>query len=194
MKNRELFVRDPLAVQLMNDGVAAVNEGRTEKEEATLRFELEHFVCEGQYKSGLIRILESYLGSVDAAVQPAAWVSGFFGSGKSHLLKMFRHLWVNTVFASDGASARGLVHLPVEVTDLLKELDTLSRRAGGLHAAAGTLPSGGGESVRLAILGILFRSLNLPTSYPQARFWLWLKKNGIFDQVAAVVEKAGKSL
>ena len=194
MKNRELFQRDPLAVQLMNDGVAAVNEGRTEKEEATLRFELEHFVCEGQYKSGLIRILESYLGSVDAAVQPAAWVSGFFGSGKSHLLKMFRHLWVNTVFASDGASARGLVHLPVEVTDLLKELDTLSRRTGGLHAASGTLPSGGGESVRLAILGILFRSLNLPTSYPQARFWLWLKKNGIFDQVAAAVEKAGKNL
>ncbi|HNW60997.1 MAG TPA: BREX system P-loop protein BrxC [bacterium] len=194
MKNRELFVRDPLAVKLMNDGVAAVNEGRTEKEEATLRFELEHFVCEGQYRSGMIRILESCLSHADATVQPAAWVSGFFGSGKSHLLKMLRHLWVNTTFKADGATARGLAHLPVEVTDLLRELDTLSRRAGGLHAAAGTLPSGGGESVRLAILGILFRSMGLPTSYPQARFWLWLKKNNIFEQISAEVEKSGKSL
>ena len=194
MKNRELFVRDPLAVTLLNDGVAAVNESRTEKEEATLRFELEHFVCEGQYKSGLVRILESYLSSANATGQPAAWVSGFFGSGKSHLLKMLRHLWVNTRFAADGATARGLAHLPVEVTDQLRELDVLSRRTGGLHAAAGTLPSGGGESVRLAILGILFRSLGLPTSYPQARFWLWLKKNGILEKVTASVEKTGKNL
>ena len=34
-------------------------------------------------------------------------VSGFFGSGKSHLLKMLAHLWVNTEF-EDGATARGL--------------------------------------------------------------------------------------
>ena len=62
----------------------------------------------GQYKRGLTRILESYLGNTDSTNQPAAWVSGFFGSGKSHLLKMLRHLWVNTRFESDGATAREL--------------------------------------------------------------------------------------
>jgi len=191
MKNRELFQRDPAISKLLNDGVAAVREAASEKEIETLRYELEHFVCEGQYKDGLIRILESYLGSVNSTTQPAAWVSGFYGSGKSHLLKMFRHLWVDTHFA-DGTTARGLIRLPQEVQDLLRELDTLGKRSGGLHAASGTLPSGGGESVRLAAFSIILASKGLPDALPQAQFCIWLKKNRIFDRVKAAVEAAGK--
>ena len=103
MENRELFQRDPAVSKLMNDGVAAITDSRTQKEIETLRYELEHFVCEGQYKEGIIRILESYVGNVSATIQPAGWVSGFFGSGKSHLLKMLQHLWMNTVIEPDGA-------------------------------------------------------------------------------------------
>lgn len=191
MKNRELFQRDPAISKLLNDGVAAVREAASEKEIETLRYELEHFVCEGQYEDGLIRILESYLGNVSSTTQPAAWVSGFYGSGKSHLLKMFRHLWVDTRFA-DGTTARGLARLPREVQDPLRELDTLGRRSGGLHAASGTLPSGGGESVRLAVLSIVLASKGLPEALPQAQFCMWLQKNGIFDRVKAAVEAAGK--
>lgn len=191
MKNREIFQRDPVVAKLLNDGVAAVREAATEKEIETLRYELEHFVCEGQYEEGLIRILGSYLGNVNSTTQPAAWVSGFFGSGKSHLLKMFRHLWVDTHFA-DGATARELSRLPQEVLDLLRELDTLGRRFGGLHAASGTLPSGGGESVRLAVLGIVLASKGLPESLPQAQFCLWLQKNGILERVKQSVQAAGK--
>jgi len=191
MKNREIFQRDPATTKLLNDGVAAVTEGLSAKEVATLRYELEHFVCEGQYKEGVIRILESYLGNVDSTAQPAAWVSGFYGSGKSHLLKMLRHLWVNTKF-DDGATARGLAQLPSEVKDLLKELTTLGKRCGGLFAASGTLPSGGGKSVRLTVLSVIFRSKGLPESLPQARFCLWLQKNGIYDKIRKAVEAAGK--
>lgn len=191
MKNRQLFQRDPAVSKLLNDGVAAVREGASDKEFETLRYELEHFVCEGQYEDGLIRILESYLGNISSTTQPAAWVSGFYGSGKSHLLKMFRHLWVNTPF-DDGSTARGLARLPQEVQDLLRELDTLGKRSGGLHAASGTLPSGGGESVRLAVLSIVLASKGLPEALPQAQFCLWLQRNGIFDRVKAAVEKAGK--
>ncbi len=191
MKNRQLFQRDPAVSKLLNDGVAAVREAASDKEIETLRYELEHFVCEGQYKDGSIRILESYLGNVDSATQPAAWVSGFYGSGKSHLLNMFRHLWVDTSFG-DGATARGLARLPQEVQDLLHELDTLGKRSGGLHAASGTLPSGGGESVRLAVLSVVLASKGLPEALPQAQFCIWLQKNGIFDQVKAAVEAAGK--
>lgn len=191
MKNRELFQRDPAVSKLLNDGVAAVREAASAKEIETLRYELEHFVCEGQYEDGLIRILESYLGNASSTTQPAAWVSGFYGSGKSHLLKMFRHLWVDTRFA-DGATARGLTRLPQGVKDLLRELDTLGRRHGGLHAASGTLPSGGGESVRLAVLSIVLSSKGLPELLPQAQFCMWLEKNGISDRVKAAVEAAGK--
>jgi hypothetical protein len=191
MKNRQLFQRDPAVSKLLNDGVAAVREGASDKEIETLRYELEHFVCEGQYEDGLIRILESYLGNVSSTMQPAAWVSGFYGSGKSHLLKMFRHLWVDTHFA-DGATARGLARLPREVQDPLRELDTLGRRSGGLHAASGTLPSGGGESVRLAVLSIVLASKGLPEALPQAQFCMWLQKNGTFGPVRAAVEAAAK--
>jgi len=69
-----------------------------------------------------------------------------------------------------GATARGLARLPKEVQEPLRELDTLGKRSGGLHAAAGTLPSGGGESVRLAVLGIVFASKGLPEALPQAQF------------------------
>jgi hypothetical protein len=191
MKNRQLFQHDPVVSKLLNDGVATVREAASDKEIETLRYELEHFVCEGQYADGLIRILESYLGNVGSATQPAAWVSGFYGSGKSHLLKMFRHLWVDTRFA-DGTTARGLVRLPHEAQDFLCELDTLGKRCGGLHAASGTLPSGGGESVRLVVLSIILASKGLPESLPQAQFCMWLQKNGIFDRVKATVEAAGK--
>ncbi|MFH1418839.1 MAG: BREX system P-loop protein BrxC [Planctomycetota bacterium] len=191
MKNRELFQRDPAVSKLLNDGVATVREAASEKEIETLRYELEHFVCEGQYEDGLIRILESYVDNVNSTTQPAAWVSGFYGSGKSHLLKMFRHLWVDTSFA-DGATARGLARLPQEVQDLLRELDTLGKRFGGLHAASGTLPSGGGESVRLAVLSIVLASKGLPEALPQAEFCMWLQKNGIFGKVKTAVEAAGK--
>jgi hypothetical protein len=191
MRNRELFQRDPAVSKLLNDGVAAVREAASAKEIETLRYELEHFVCEGQYEDGLIRILESYLGNVSSTTQPAAWVSGFYGSGKSHLLKMFRHLWVDTPFA-DGATARGLARLPQDVQDLLRELDTLGKRSGGLHAASGTLPSGGGESIRLTVLSIILASKGLPEALPQAQFCRWLQKNGVFDRVKAAVEAAGK--
>ena len=193
MKNREIFQRDPSTAKLLNDGQARVTGSETTKEIETLRYELEHFVCEGQYEAGFIRILESYLGNADSTVQPASWVSGFFGSGKSHLLKMFQHLWIDTEFESDGATARGLTQLTDEVRDLLKELDTLGKRCGGVHAAAGTLPSGGGESVRLAVLSIILRSKGLPSSLPQARFCLWLQKNDIYEKVKVSVESAGKN-
>ncbi len=191
MKNKQLFQRDPAVSKLLNDGVAAVREAASAKEIETLRYELEHFVCEGQYEDGLVRILESYLGNVSSTTQPAAWVSGFYGSGKSHLLKMFRHLWVDSRF-DDGSTARGLARLPQEVQDLLRELDTLGKRSGGLHAASGTLPSGGGESVRLAVLSIVFSSKNLPEALPQAQFCMWLQKNNFLDSVKSAVKAAGK--
>jgi len=192
MKNKELFQRDPTTSKLLNDGVAAVKDAVTEQERETLRYELSHFVCEGQYKDGIVRILESYIGNINSATQLAAWISGFYGSGKSHLEKMLRHLWVDTKFPETGETARGLAHLPAEVKELLKELDTLGKRYGGLHAAVGALPGGGGLNVRLAVLAIVFKSKGLPESLPQALFCLWLKKAGIFDKVKSKVEAAGK--
>ena len=192
MKNCEVFVRDPVTAILPNDGVVAVKDAQTVKEIEALRYELEHFVCEGQYQQGLTRILDSYQANTSSASQPAAWVSGFFGSGKSHLLKMLRHLWANTCFESDGACARDLAHLPTDIQASLKELDAFGKRCGGVHAIGGFLPSGGGLSPRLIVLGMLFKSVNLPEALPQAQFCLWLQENGAYDKVKSAVEVALK--
>ncbi|MFH1745475.1 MAG: BREX system P-loop protein BrxC, partial [Planctomycetota bacterium] len=191
MKNRDLFVKDPHDVELLNNGVAKVMDTSTAEELRTLRFELENFVCEGQYARGLERILSAYLNNLDHPEQPAVWVSGFFGSGKSHLVKMLQYFWLDFHFP-DGASARGLPHLPTTITDLLRELATEGKRKGGLHAAAGTLGAGAREGVRLALLSVIFRSADLPEDYPVARFVMWLKRNGYFHQVKDAVEAAGR--
>ncbi len=192
MKNRDVYQRDPDKIVLLNNGVAAMTDAETDDDRRTLRFELEHFVCEGQYRAGLVRILDAYIANQGQPEQPAAWISGFFGSGKSHLAKMLRFLWTDYTFPEDGARARGLARLPDDVTELLKEISTLGRRGRGLHAAAGTLGAGPGDSVRLALLGIVFKSAGLPEGLPQARFSLWLKKNGIHDSVRAAVERADR--
>ena len=192
MKNRDIYQRDPSKITLLNNGVAKMTDALTDDERRTLRFELEHFVCEGEYQGGLVRILDSYVSNQGQPEQPAAWVSGFYGSGKSHLAKMLRFLWTDYTFPEDGASARGLARLPTDVRAVLTEITTLGRRAAGLHAAAGTLGAGAGGSVRLALLGIVFKSVDLPEGYPQSRFCLWLKKNGIYEQLCNVVEAEGR--
>lgn len=193
MKNRDVFLKDPLDPQnrLVNQGVAEVVDPRTEQELRTLRYELETFVCEGQYARGIERILDAYLAHLNREEQPAVWVSGFYGSGKSHLVKMLRFLWTDFRFP-DGATARGIAQLPNEIRALLQELSTEGKRHGGLHAAGGKLGSGAGDSIRLALLGIVFRSAGLPEDYAAARFVLFLKKNGYLEAVKRHVEAAGR--
>lgn len=191
MKNRDLFVRDPKKTKLLNEGVASVSEPHTEQELRTLRFELENFVCDGEYRRGLERILTSYLDHLGEAEQPAAWVSGFYGSGKSHLVKMLRYLWDDFQFP-DGARARGLANLPRDVCDLLTELTTAGRRHGGLWAGAGKLGAGAEASIRLEILSLVFRAAGLPEKYPQARFVIWLKREGYYDAVKQFIEDKGE--
>ena len=193
MRNREIYIKDPITTRLLNNGVAKVADDLSAEEQRTLRYELETFVCEGEYERGLERILNSFLGNLDASEQPGVWVSGFFGSGKSHLVKMLRALWEDFVFPEDQATARGLVELPETIEDHLRELSTASRRAGGLHAAAGTLGAGAGDNVRPALLSIVFRSAGLPEAYPQARFVMWLKREGYLDTVRGAVEEAGRN-
>ncbi len=190
MHNHDIYQKDPATRKLINEGVASVNDEKTSEALAVLRYELETFVCDGQYAKGMTHILDMYLKNIDQAQQPAVWVSGFYGSGKSHLVKMLRALWVDSVF-EDGATARGIANLPQNIRDNLKELSTQAKRHGGLHAASGTLGAGASGSVRLALLRIIFKSAGLPEQYPIARFVMWLKHENIYDQVRTHVEQNG---
>lgn len=191
MINRDIYQKDPATRKLVNEGVASVNDEKTSPALTVLRYELETFVCDGQYEKGMSHILETYLKNIDQAQQPAVWISGFFGSGKSHLIKMLRSLWVDTVF-DDGATARGIANLPQNIRDLLKELTVRGKRHGGLHAVSGTLSSSSRViSVRLAMLGLIFKSVGLSEQYNIASFVMWLKSEGIFESVKQHVEENG---
>ena len=192
MLNQEIYAKDPLANQLANNGVAEVKDDTSQQALDTLRYELETFVCDGEYKKGLDNILDTFLTNVaNGKEQPGIWISGFYGSGKSHLAKMLRSLWVDFDFGN-GTTARGLASLPTEISDHLKELSTQGHRHGGLHAASGTLGQGASDWVRTALLSIVFKSAGLPELYHLARFVIWLKQQGIEEQVKQQVEAEGK--
>jgi hypothetical protein len=190
--NRELFYRDPTETKIPNDGVTQVVRPETEQQWDVLHWELQSFVCDGQYARGLERILDSFLTNLTQAQQPAAWVSGFYGSGKSHLVRVLEHLW-RDVKLPNGERARDLVSLTDEICDHFRELSTAGKRLGGLWSAAGTLASGKSDAVRLAFLSILLESAGLPTQYELARFTIWARENGYLDALQAAVAAAGRT-
>ncbi len=194
MKNRDVYFRDPLTAELLNNGVSKVAEIEGDTQQVkTLRFELETFVCDGEYARGLERILKAYLDGLNREEQKAVWVSGFFGSGKSHLVKMLRYLWDDYHF-SDGATARSLVKLPSEVADPLTELTNRSRAYGGLRAAAGTLGAGAMDNVPLAFVQLVLRAAGLPETLAQARFRLWLSSSGLTPKVEEALRHKKRDL
>ena len=194
MKNRQLYFTDPTTLELLNNGVSKVSEiGHDERQIKTLRFELETFVCDGEYARGLERIIKAYLEGLGREEQKAVWVSGFFGSGKSHLVKVLRYLWEDYRF-SDGATARSVVRMPQEITDLLTELTNRSKPFGGLRAAAGTLGAGSMDNVRLAFIQLVLRAVGLPENIAQASFILWLRSSGLETKVEAALRNDNREL
>ena len=69
-------------------------------DEASLRLELEEYVLTDEVENRLISFFDAYN---DYQVANGVWLSGFFGSGKSHLLKMLALLLENRQI--DNASA-----------------------------------------------------------------------------------------
>ena len=61
-------------------------------DEASLRIELDEYVITGEIGRKLEHFLEAY-NNYDTS--NGVWISGFFGSGKSHLLKMLALLLEN---------------------------------------------------------------------------------------------------
>ena len=191
LKNREVFHRDPVTNAIPNNGVATIGEPKSESDWAVLRYELESFVCDGEYRSGLERILSSFLTNTGQLEQQAVWISGFYGCGKSHLVRVLEYLWRDVKFP-DGALARSLVSLPKDIEAHLIELSRLGRQEGGLWSAAGSLTGTG--SVRLALLGLIFKGAKLPERHPAARLVIWLKQNRWYESVNENMEGRGRKL
>lgn len=192
MLNAEIYAKNPLDNQIANNGVAEVKDDESAQALETLRYELDTFVCDGQYEKGLESILDAFITNArQGKEQKGVWISGFYGSGKSHLAKMLRSLWTDYDFGN-GQTARGIAVLPQDIKDLFTALSKEAKKSGGLHAASGTLGQGASDRVRAALLGIIFKSAGLSELYHIAQFELWLKSEGIYEEVKADVEGGGK--
>jgi hypothetical protein len=80
MQIHEIFAKD---VQRPIEGVVKADDARN------VGTEVEEYVLTNEAAKGLEQLLEAYTNYTNAN---GVWISGFFGSGKSHLLKMLAHL------------------------------------------------------------------------------------------------------
>ncbi len=190
MKNKDLFILNPEQVNLKNEGVAKIRTINENEDLSIVEYELKTFVCEGEYHEGLKKILEYYLQNYKSAEQPAFWVSGFYGSGKSHLVKMASYLWNDFVFPN-GKTARSIKPLPQDIKDLFVEIDRKQSIQGKL-SISGTLRDFPSKDIRYSFLQIFLNSLGLPQQYHHFKFVYWAKKEGIYDNLKALVEAADR--
>ena len=190
MLNKELFTLNPEENNLLNDGVVEINTPNDDQGLKIIRHELKTFVCEGEYQRGIYRIIDTYLKHLDQPKQPAVWVSGFFGSGKSHLVKMLGYLWRDFQFPN-GETARTIKALPQDVHDLLVELDRKQKVYGKL-SVSGTLKDFPSADIRYSFLQLFLSALGLPPLYHHFKFVYWAKQEGIHDELKALVEAEGK--
>lgn len=192
MKNKELFTLNPEQLNLKNEGVAKIRAINEKEDLSIVEYELKTFVCEGEYHEGLRNMLQTYLtylqdGKTDI---PAFWVSGFYGSGKSHLVKMASYLWSDFEFPN-GKTARSIRPLPQDIQDLFVEIDRKQKIQGKL-AVAGTLRDFPSKDICYSFIQLLLNNLGLPPQYHHFKFIYWAIGEGIYDNLKSLVEAAGK--
>ena len=105
MKIKDIFLRPP------SRSLATVVK-ITDHQADHVAAELEEFVVTEEVRSHIERVIDAFLGArAGTSEEVCIWVSGFFGSGKTHLLKILGYLLSNqTVRLSDGHDIRVAQH------------------------------------------------------------------------------------
>jgi hypothetical protein len=118
MKIKSLFERD--IFRPINGVVKA-----EQLDESSVWQELDEFVVTRELDQHLRRFVSWYLEAVDQGKNPdpagkmGVWISGFFGSGKSHFLKVLSYLLHNRTHTHNGQSKRAVEFFEVKVKDAM---------------------------------------------------------------------------
>lgn len=105
MKINELFVKP---INRPINGVIKADQ----RDDESVWQELDEYVTTKQVTEYLRRFFDAYLATVDHPSDPTVtarmgvWVSGFFGSGKSHFIKILSYLLSNLEASHPGAHER----------------------------------------------------------------------------------------
>ncbi len=93
----DMFAKD---IDRSINGVVKV----AQEDDASIRSELEEYVITRELRKHFATLLERYDAAIDTPTDKiGVWISGFFGSGKSHFLKMLSYLLANRVVAGKPA-------------------------------------------------------------------------------------------
>jgi len=106
MKLKDIFIKP---VDRPIEGVIKADD------EASLRLEIEEYVLTNEIEKRLEKFLDAYINYDNAN---GVWISGFFGSGKSHLLKMLALVLENRQI--DGVAALDLLLPKCEHNEILR--------------------------------------------------------------------------
>jgi hypothetical protein len=95
---------------------------------------------------------------------------------------MFCALWTDFAFPDRSHAGVIVQETSEELRAALRSLRAAAARAGGVHAAGGTLGDGSDNPI-LATLRVVLLSVGLPDDFRAARVAFWLADEGILDSV-----------
>lgn len=89
-----MFLKDMFLKDITREITGVIKVGQTDEEK--VKQELEEYVVTSEIMDKLHKFYGNYSKSIDGSTEKmGVWISGFFGSGKSHLLKILSYLLSN---------------------------------------------------------------------------------------------------
>jgi hypothetical protein len=187
MKIRDLFTKD--IFRSINGVIKAEQQDQASKWQ-----ELDELVLTKELTGHLDKFFSVYSDTLeggtnaDNAGKVGVWVSGFFGSGKSHLIKALHYLFSNTEVQKDGVKKNAIQFFEEKINDALLA-GTVKKVAGkDTDAILFNIDSKADQSKgRDAILTVFLKVLNdlqgYCPDYPHiAHMERYLDNKGLFDK------------
>ena len=159
MRIRELFERD-IARHL--NGVVKADQ----LDESSVWQELDEFVVTRELKKHFRQFFASYREALDRSGDPAVvgntgvWVSGFFGSGKSHFIKVLSYLLKNDLHRFQGESRHAVSFFDDKINDAMLLGDIKRAAASSADVILFNIDSKANRTARDPLLQVFVRVLN----------------------------------
>lgn len=141
-------------------------------DESSVWQELEEFVVTKELNQHLMRFFSSYCDAMDKTNDPdvagkiGVWVSGFFGSGKSHFIKVLSYLLDNEEHAHEGKVRRAVEFFEPKVKDAMLLGDIKRAVASNTDVVLFNIDSkADNRAGRDAILAVFLKVLNELQNY-----------------------------
>lgn len=192
MQIKDLFVR-PVGRPI--NGVIKADQN----DDKSVWQELDEYVVTKELDDRLRKFFEFYLASVDNPNDPdvvskvGVWVSGFFGSGKSHFIKILSYLLENKEVTYDAETKQAIEFFDDKIQDAILAAD-IKRAVNSdvdviLFNIDSKADSNDERSILRAFLKVFNEKLGFCSDFPHiAHMERYLSSKGQFDEFKRIIE------